>query len=207
MMRVYDESMWLRLLVLVFAATSSWAQILEYESSGIRYQAQTKNGLTIILGELPSSVRSYSVLQVAVSNGSTVAHSIRPEDFRFQRADGSELTGTPAITVVRALISKASRGDAMRLVSAYEAGVYGNSEFKVTNGYERRRQVAISEASTKMRAATTASAIALVQTKLAPGESTDGAVFFANAGKPLGQGTMRVNAAGATFEFPMLSSN
>jgi hypothetical protein len=61
--------------------------------------------------------------------------------------------------------------------------------------------------STKVKAAAAASAIAFVQTKLVPGQSTDGAVFYANAGKPLGAGIMRVMAAGATFEFPMVSSN
>ena len=41
-----------------------------------------------------------------------------------------------------------------------------------------------------------ASAIAFVVTKLQPGQSTDGAVFWATAGKPLGAGRLTVNAAG-----------
>ena len=40
-----------------------------------------------------------------------------------------------------------------------------------------------------MKAAAAASALALVQTKLTPGESTDGAVFFPTEGKPLGRAT------------------
>jgi hypothetical protein len=133
---------------------------------------------------------------------------VKPEDFLFLRGDGSELPSIPARTVVNSLIQKASRSDVIRLVTAYENGIYGNAKYKATNGYEQRRQTALAEfVSTKLKAAAAASAIAFVQTKLAPGQSTDGAVFYANAGKPLGTGVMRVRAAGATFEFPMVSSN
>ena len=47
--------------------------------------------------------------------------------------------------------------------------------------------------------AAAASAIALVTTKLMPGQSTDGAVFYPSQGKPLGAGKLIVNAAGETF--------
>ena len=57
--------------------------------------------------------------------------------------------------------------------------------------------------STKLKAASAASAIALVTTKLAPGQSTDGAVFYPSKGKPLGSGRLIVNAAGEIFEFPV----
>ena len=61
------------------------------------------------------------------------------------------------------------------------------TRLRPTNGYEARRQQYLAEvASTKIKAAAAASAIALVQTKLAAGQSTDGAVFFATDGKPLG---------------------
>jgi hypothetical protein len=52
-----------------------------------------------------------------------------------------------------------------------------------------------------MRAAAAASVLALVQTKLAPGESTDGAVFFPSDGKPLGPGRLIVRTNTDTFEF------
>jgi len=71
-----------------------------------------------------------------------------------------------------------------------------------TNGYEVRRQNALAEVSSaKLKAAAAASAIALVHTKLSTGQSTDGAVFFPNSGKPFGPGTLVVRAAGETFEF------
>jgi hypothetical protein len=46
-----------------------------------------------------------------------------------------------------------------------------------------------------------ASALALVQTKLPPGESTDGAVFFLNESKPLGPGHLLVRTNTDTFDF------
>lgn len=54
---------------------------------------------------------------------------------------------------------------------------------------------------TKAKAAATASAIALVQTKMAKGESTDGAVFFATDGKPLGPGHLIIRTNTDTFNF------
>ena len=195
----------LRLFPLVaFGAGLPWAQVIEFESGGLKYQTLTKNGLTVMIAELPAHVQDFSVVQVAVSNGSKNAYAVKPEDFLFLRSDGAELPSIPARTVVNSLIQKASRNDVIRLVTAYENGIYGNSKYKATNGYEQRRQTALAEfVSSKLKAAAAASAIAFVQTKLAPGQSTDGAVFYANAGKPLGSGVMRVRAAGATFEFPM----
>src|SRR5581483_8757905 len=97
--------------------------------------------------------------------------------------------------VVDSLLDKASRGDVIKLVSAYEAAIYGNTRLRTSNGYEARRRDALAEVSSaKLKAAAAASAIALVNTKLAPGESTDGAVFFPNAGKTLGPGKLFVHA-------------
>jgi hypothetical protein len=194
--------------LLAAAAVFAHSQVIEFESGGLKYQALTKNGLTIMVAELPSNIREYTVLQVAVSNGSRSTYAVKPEDFLFLRTDGGELPPMAARTVVNALIQKASRSDVIRLVTTYENGIYGNAKYKATNGFEQRRQTALAEfVSTKVKAAAAASAIAFVQTRLFPGQSTDGAVFYANAGKPLGNGVMRVIAAGATFEFPMLSSN
>ena len=94
------------------------------------------------------------------------------------------------------------RRDVIRLVTTYESGLYGLQKFKSTNGYEARRQAAFAEvSSTKIKAAAAASAIAFVPVKLSPGQSTDGAVFWATQGKPLGAGRLRVHAAGEDFDF------
>jgi hypothetical protein len=100
------------------------------------------------------------------------------------------------------LLEKGSRSDVIHLVSAYESALYGVQRMLSTNGYEQRRQAALAEVqSTKIKAAAAASAIALVQIKLAPGQSTDGAVFFPNEGKPRGGARLVVNTNTDTFEF------
>jgi hypothetical protein len=192
------------LLTMILLAATVRAQVIEFESGGLRYRALTRSGVTIMFATLPTHVRDYAILQVAISNGSQIPWSIRPEDFRFERAGGPAIQALPAGTVVTTLIEKARRGDVIKLIATYEAGLYNNSQMHSTNGYETRRQDALAEiGATKIKAAAAASAIALVTTKLAPGQSTDGAVFYPNQGKPLGAGRLIVNVAAETFEFPM----
>lgn len=193
-------------LLLLPAFASS--QVIEFESGGLKYQALTKDGLTVMVAPLPANVRSYTVVQVAISNGGSTPRVIRPEDFIFHPDSGVEVAALPPRTVVNSLIDRASKGDVIKLITAYENGIYGNSQYKSTNGYEQRRQMALAEfTSTRIKAAAAASAIALVQTKLAPGQSTDGAVFYNLAAKAFPSGTLRVNTGDAVFEFPVLSSN
>jgi hypothetical protein len=161
-----------------------------------------------MLALLPAQVKDFTVVQVAVSNGGSTAQTIRPEDFLFVRDDGMQTPASPARTVVNQLMDKASRSDVIKLITAYENGIYGNTQYKATNGYEHRRQAALTEfTSTRIRAAAAASAIAFVQTKLAPGQSTDGAVFYPHGGRGLGSGLIRVRAANAMYEFTLLSLN
>jgi hypothetical protein len=177
-------------------------QVIEFESNGLKYQTITKRGLTLMVARLPGHVRELSILQVAVSNGSTGPYIIRPEDFSLRKDDGSELRAWAARDVVQLLREKGGRGDVIKLVSAYETALYGIPHMKVANAYEARRQAALAEVnSTKLKAAAAASAIALVQTKLAPGESTDGAVFFEAEGKALGAGRLIVRTNTDVFEF------
>jgi len=188
-------------------AVAAQAQIIEFESGGLKYKAMTRGGVTIMFSALPTHIRDYAILQVAISNGSPVSWTVKPADFGFERADGQTIQALPARTVVTTLAEKASRGDVIKLVAAYEASLYGNVQIRSTNGYEVRRQNAFAEVgSTRLKAAAAASAIAMVTTKLAPGQSTDGAVFFPNQGKPLGTGQVVVNAAGEMFVFPVEAS-
>lgn len=193
----------------VALASSAPAQVIEFESNGLKYHALTRNELTLMVAWLPATVRDFFVLQVAVSNGGSTPQVLKPEDFLLVREDGVEITALPARTVVNALMDRASRGDVVRLITTYEHGIYGNTQYKSTNGYEQRRQSALAEfTSTRVRAAAAASAIAFVQMKLAPGQSTDGAIFFPTTGRITGPaGTVRVRAGGALYEFPLLSSN
>jgi hypothetical protein len=186
----------------IAAARAGLAQVIEFESGGLKYQTQTKNGVTVMYAHMPLLVREYAVVQVAVSNGSSSACAIKPEDFRFHRNDGAVIRPSTAPAVVNGFIERGGRDDVVKLVSAYEMGLYGMNRLRSTNGYESRRQAAMAEmTSPRLKAAAAASAIVLAPVKLKPGESTDGAVFYPNAGKPLGPGRMVVNAAGTAFEF------
>jgi hypothetical protein len=184
------------------ALRPAYGQAIEFESNGLRYQTLTREGLTIMFAYLPAQVRDYAVLQVAISNGSPSARTIKPEDFRFIRKDGATLPATPARLVVQQFLNKAGRNDVIRLVGTYELGLYGLSRFQSTNGYEQRRQAALAEvSSSRLKAAAAASAIVLVATRLQPGESTDGAVFFPAPGRELGEGKLVATVGTDVFEF------
>jgi hypothetical protein len=179
-------------------------QVISYESNGLQYKALTKGGLTIMLAPLPTRIRDWIVFQIAITNGSPVAWAVKSEDFRFEREDGSIVPALAAHEVVETMMKKASRGDTTKLVVAYEAALFGNMHMHSTNGYESRRQDALAESgSNKIKAAATASAIVLAPARLGPGQSTDGAVFYASGGKPLGAGKFVVNEAAEEFDFPM----
>jgi hypothetical protein len=183
-------------------ACGAYAQVIEFEANGLKYQTLTRRGVTVMYAPMPEQIRGFSVLQVAVSNGSGAAYPIGPENFRFQRQDGTVVQAMAARTVVRMLLERGSRDDVIKLVSTYESALYGMWRLRPTNGYESRRQAALAEvSSTKLKAAAAASAIALVPAKLAPGQSTDGAVFFLSEKVPLGPGKITVVTQSDTFEF------
>ncbi len=185
------------------AAAPLSAQIIPFESNGLQYKTLTKGGVTVMFAYLPARIKEYSIMQVSVANGSPVAWVIKPEDFSYRQQDGTAWQASPALNVVYSLLARASRRDVIKLVTTYERGVYGNEHMQTTNGYESRRESALAEGvSARLKAGAAASAIALVPTKLAPGESTDGAVFFLDNGKVLGPGTLVVHTAGEVYEFP-----
>jgi hypothetical protein len=190
------------LAVLSVAASLTPCQVIEFESGGLRYLTQTRNGVTVMFAQLPAHIREYAVLQVAITNGSSRTWNFRPDDFKFRRADGAVLNGLPARVVVEDFMNRGGRDDVIKLVTAYEAGLYGMKNTKAANGYEQRRQNYMAEVeSPRLKAAAAASAIVLAPVKLRPGESTDGAVFYVAGGKGLGAGTLLVEAGGTVFEF------
>jgi len=177
------------------------AQVIEFESNGQKYQTLTRSGVTIIYSHLPNHLHEYAVIHVAISNGSTTSYVVRPEDFNYVHASGASTHAATAQTVVNMLMQKGNASDVVRLVTAYEASVYGNTHYKATNGYEQRRQAALAFGGTKLKAAAAASVLSLGTTKLEPGESSDGAVFFPNEGKPLIGGKLVVRTNTDVFEF------
>ncbi len=202
---------WPRLLRLYCAAAlfvlAAKAQVIEFESGGLKYQTLTKAGVTVMFAQLPASVRDYSIIQVAISNGTQMVQSVRPEDFVFQRGEDSGIRATPAGTVVEGFLAKAGRNDVVKLVTAYELGLYGMERFHSPSGYEQRRQAALAEVSSaKLKAAAAASAIVLVSVRLRPGQSTDGAVFFRSNSRALGAGRLRATVGQNVFEFRLEGS-
>ncbi len=191
------------LAALALAAAAASCQVIEFESGGLRYLTQTRNGVTVMFAPLPAHIREYAVLQVAITNGSSRTWTFRPDDFKFRRsADGTLLNGLAARTVVEDFMKRGGRDDVIKLVTAYEAGLYGMKNQKAANGYEARRQNYMAEVeSPRLKAAAAASAIVLAPVKLRPGESTDGAVFYIAGGKGLGSGKLVVEAGGTVFEF------
>jgi hypothetical protein len=200
---MFIRTMRLRPLACLLAVTSLSAQIIEFDSNGLHYKTLTKGGVTVMFAYLPAHLKQYSVMQVSVSNGSPIAWMVKPEDFIYRRQDGTETRASPAVAVVVSLLQRGSHHDVVKLVTTYEASLYGNAEMNSTNGYEKRREAALAEGvSAKLKAGAAASAIALVPTKLTAGESTDGALFLPNGGKYFGPGTLLVHTGGEIFEFP-----
>jgi hypothetical protein len=179
----------------------AYGQVIEVQANGLKFQALTKSGVTIMFAHLPVLLHEYAIVQATVSNGSAGPYVIRPEDFTFVRADGTEVRAVSARLVIEMLFKKGSGSDMAKLVTTYETSILGNPSLKATHGYEERRQAAIAYTGTKARTAAVASALAMVQTKMLPGNSTDGALFFPSGGKPLGSGHLVVRTNTDVWEF------
>jgi hypothetical protein len=184
--------------------SSSAAGPIDFESHGMHYQALTKSGITVMFAPLPPHVKDYNIVQVTVTNGAPVSWTVKPSDFSFTRHDGTVLQSISADDVVSSLLDKASRTDVIKLQLLYESSIYALSNFRSTNGYEQRREAAMAQfVNARFKAAAAASAITLTPTKLKPGESTDGAVFFENRTKEksLGAGRFVAHTCGEMFFF------
>ena len=85
-------------------------EIIDFESGGLKYKAMTRGGVTVMFSLLPTRIRDYAILQMAISNGSPVSWTVKPEDCGFEKPDGQKIQALPAKTVVNTLIEKAGRG-------------------------------------------------------------------------------------------------
>jgi hypothetical protein len=183
-------------------ASAGRAQVLDFETGGLKYKALSHSGVTVMFAPLQMRIHGFAVLQVSISNGSPTAWTVKPEDFRIQ-GDGESIQAPSGESIVHLLIQRGSPSDTVKLMAAYEAALYGIPNVHSTNGFETRRLNALADGgSNKVKAAAAASAIVLVATKLMPGQSTDGAVFYKATPKPITGGKVIVNTAGETFEFP-----
>lgn len=82
------------------------AQVIEFESGGLKYKALTRGGVTVMFATLPTHIHDWAILQVAISNGSPISWTVNSRDFQFERPDGSTLTALPARTVVDTMMEK-----------------------------------------------------------------------------------------------------
>ncbi len=190
------------LAVCLAAAVTASPQAIEFENGGLKYQTLTRKGVTVMFTRMASHLHLYAMWQVAISNGSDAYWSIKPEDFTFQRTDGRVFQAVPARDVVEQMLARGSHADMVKLVTSYEAALYGIPHMKISNGYEQRRQNAMAEGvSARFKAAAAASAIVLVPARVAPGQSTDGAIFVPGDNRLVSNGRMVVHSNGQTFQF------
>jgi hypothetical protein len=177
---------------------------IDFESHGLNYEALTREGITVMYAHLPPHIKDFDIVQVTVTNGSQVSWTVKPGDFTFVRHDGTTFLSASADEVVESLLERSGRNDVIKLQLLYEDTIYGLANFRSTNGYEQRREAAMAQFVNKgFKAAAAASAITLVATKVKPGDSTDGAVFFANRTKTkgLGSGRFIARTCGQVFVF------
>jgi hypothetical protein len=64
-----NRLVWACALVLFLWVGRSHAQVIEFETNGLKYQTLTKSGVTIMFATLPQRLHDYAILQVAVSSG------------------------------------------------------------------------------------------------------------------------------------------
>lgn len=188
---------------LILLSGAARAQVIEYESNGQKYQTLTRKGLTVILTHLPNQVAGFGLLQVSISNGSDMYWTVSPTDFAYVKGDLT-LEAISSDQVVDVLLDHATHTDVVKLMKSYERTLYGIPNMRSTNGYEQRRESMMSYGiSARLKAAATASAIALPQARIPSGQSTDGAVFIPlnHEMKALTGGHVVFRCEGQEFDF------
>ncbi len=154
-----------------------------------------------MFARMPITTGRYSVLQIALSNGSASTWKVEATDFFFEADDGSRVYAISEQDVVGDFFRNAGRSELLELQSVYEKALYSNEHIRSNNGYEQRRRSALVIGPRGLKAAAAASAIAFVSGKVGPGDSTDGAVFFPTGGRGLGPGKVVAQLGEERFEF------
>ncbi len=187
--------------LLATALISVYAQVIQFESNGMDYQVQTRNGLTLMCAPMPLTTSRYALMHVAVSNGSGQTRQINAADFAFEYSDGTVVRAVSEQQVIGDFFRTAKRSELLKLQSAYEKALYNNQFIRPNNGYEKRRLSALAIGPRGLKASAAAAAISFVSGKLAPGDSTDGALFFPTSGRALGRGRIVATLDTEDFEF------
>src|SRR6185437_9663422 len=104
-------------------AMTAFAQVIEYQADGQRYQTLSHNGLTVIITHLPTQIAGYGLFQVSIANGSQIHWTVKPEEFEYVR--GSEtIHAIGADEVVNVMLQHASGSDVIKLITSYEKSLY-----------------------------------------------------------------------------------
>src|SRR5665213_4125874 len=107
------------LIPVIFLAMTAFAQVIEYQADGQKYQTLTHGGLTVIITHLPVQIAGYGLIQVSIANGSQIHWTVKPEDFGYAR--GSEtIHAIGADEVVNVMLQHASGNDVIKLITSYE---------------------------------------------------------------------------------------
>ena len=189
------------LVIVLIAGFSLSAQVIQFHSNGMDYQVLTRSGLTLMYAPMPLQTSRYSVIQVAISNGSKNTWEVDAADFRFEYQDGEVVQAVSEQQVVQDFFETASRSELLKLQTVYEKALYNNQHIRPNNGYERRRQSAMVIGSKGLKAAAAVATIAYVSGEISPGDSTDGALFFPTFGRDLEQGRIVAMVDELSFEF------
>ena len=190
------------LAAFLLASVVAVGQVIEFTSNGLRYMTLSHDGLTLMYAPLPLTIRDFAVIQVSFSNGTGEVQVVKPIDFVYTPSGGRSVRAASGEVVMRELYRKARRPEVMKLQAVYEKALYGSQPIRSSNGYEARRRSAMARGPEGLRAAAAASAISFVRMEMKPGESTDGAVFFDNAGRMLEPGKLVARLEnGKVFEF------
>ena len=177
------------------------AQVIQFRSNGMDYQVMTKVGLTLMCAPMPVKTSRYALVHVAVSNGGEKTWQVNATDFAFEFDSGTLVRAVPEERVIGDFFREAGRSELSKLQSAYEKALYNNQYIRPNNGYEKRRQSALAIGPKGLKAASAAAAITFVSGNLAPGDSTDGALFFPTSGRQLEAGSIVATFDDVTFEF------
>ena len=188
-------------VALLASAAPGLGQVIEFRSSGMDYQVLTRRGLTVMCAEMPLKTARYSLVHVAVSNGSEETWQVDTASFAIEYDSGKRVAAVSEQRVIDEFFRTARRSELVKLQAAYEAAVYTNQYIRPNNSYEKRRLSALAIGPKGLKASAAAAAITFVSGKVHPGDSTDGAMFFPVPGRNPGQGKIVAQLGGETFEF------
>src|SRR5579875_3278469 len=60
------------------------AQVIEYETGGVKHQTLTRSDVTVMFAVTKTHVKDYAMIQVSIANGSQLYSNVNPEDFAFE---------------------------------------------------------------------------------------------------------------------------